>query len=322
MKIKLLLKKIKQSKNVAVFGHQSPDGDCLGSISAIYFLCKNFNKNVDVFIDDLIPQKYNFLNFDFLKNDDVELNKYDLLISVDVASLKLLGKYGNDFVKHSNTIVIDHHLNRDLSGKINFIDCTKASNCEIVYNVIKKSKLKIDSNLATLLYLGIADDTGCFVHDNTEYYSHLIASELFKLGANYKLVNYNIFKLTTQKTFDITNKLNSEIKTIEGIKYIIITADFMKKNNCTKHDIGDYVNKLVNLEHTKIAFVMTEKQKSVFSISFRSLINYDVSKVAKIFKGGGHKQASGGEIKGKLEECEKMVVAECLKAIKLGDSNV
>ncbi len=322
MKIKLLLKKLKQSKNVAVFGHQSPDGDCLGSISAICFLCKKYNKNVDAYIDDVISKKYEFLNLNFIKNENVEFNKYDLIISVDVASLKLLGKYGNGFISHNNSIVIDHHSNRDLIGKLNYIDCKKASCCEIIYEIIKESKQKIDSSTATFLYLGIADDTGCFVHDNTEYSSHLVASNLFKLGANYKNINYNIFKLTTQKTFDITNKLNNIIKFIDGVRYVVITMDFMKDNDFTKHDVGDYVNKLVNLEDTKIAFLMTEKQKSVYSINLRSLINYDVSKVAQKFNGGGHKQASGGEIRGKLEDCEKLIVEECLKAVRLGDSNV
>ncbi len=322
MKIKLLLKKIKQSKNVAVFGHQSPDGDCLGSISAICFLCKKYNKKVDAYVDDVISKKYEFLNLNFIKNENIDLRQYDLIISVDVASLKLLGKYGNSFIGHKNSIVIDHHYNRDLLGTINYIDIKKASCCEIIYEIIKASKQKIDSHIATLLYLGIADDTGCFVHDNTEFASHLIASELFKLGANYKLINYNIFKLTTQKTFDITNKLNNIMKFVDGVRYVMITIDFMKENDFIKHDIGDYVNKLVNLENTKIAFVMTEKQKSVYSINLRSLINYDVSKVAQKFNGGGHKQAAGGEVRGKLDDCEKAVVNECLNAIKQGDNNV
>ena len=52
--MKKIFNLIKNSKRVAVFAHQSPDGDCLGSSYAISFLCKSFGKEVDVFIDDAL----------------------------------------------------------------------------------------------------------------------------------------------------------------------------------------------------------------------------------------------------------------------------
>ena len=62
------------------------------------------------------------------------------------------------------------------------------------------------------------------------------------------------------------------MKFVDGVRYVILKMDFMKENDFIKQDIGDYVNKLVNLENTKIAFVMTEKQKSVYSINLNLVI--------------------------------------------------
>lgn len=313
---KLFLKIVKKAKSVAVIGHQSPDGDCLGSVSAIYFLCKKYKKITDAFIDDEISSKYKCLNFSYIKSESIDLLKYDLVISVDVASAKLLGKYKQQFYNHKNTIVIDHHSNRDLYGTTNIIDEKKASCCQIIYEIIQGCKLKIDKNLATLLYLGIADDTGCFVHDNTDSQSHLITSKLFKLGADFKKINYYVFKLVSAKSFEIKKKIYNLIQFNYGIRYVVLTLSYMKKNNFTKHDLGDFVNELLNLEGSKISFLMTEKQSGVFSLSFRCIDSYDVSKIAQIFNGGGHKEASGGEVRGNVDDCIKKVINECIKEIR------
>ena len=74
--MKQIISLIKKSKNVAVFGHQSPDGDCLGSISAISFLIKNFGINVDAFIDDDIPPRLTFLKYDNINTKDFKERIY------------------------------------------------------------------------------------------------------------------------------------------------------------------------------------------------------------------------------------------------------
>ena len=202
---------------MAVFGHQSPDGDCLGSISAISFLCKIYNKRVDAFIDDEISKKYSFIEIDNLNKVEFDEKNYDWLISVDVASAKMLGKYKDVFLNFENTIIIDHHKNRDLIGKVVYVNSSKPSCSEIIYDIIKKFKRKIDQKTATMLYLGISDDTGCFLHDNTTSECHISAGELIKLGADFKTINYNIFKLQTTKSFDMCNLLNSQIVFDDGL---------------------------------------------------------------------------------------------------------
>lgn len=317
----MITTKIKKSKKVAIFGHQSPDGDCLGSIYAISFLCKSYGKEVDAFIDDEISDKYKFLDIPNLNKLEFDETKYDLMISVDVASGRLLGKYKDSFENFNNTIVIDHHSNRDLKGTENII-IIRPSCCEIVYELIKKAKKKFTSAVATMLYLGIADDTGCFLHDNTTAQTHFVAGDLIKNGADFKLINYNVFKLQSLKNFEMTSALNSKIIRDNGLTYVVVTNEFLTKNSYSSHDMGDYVNKLLNLEGTKIAFVMTEKQQGVYSISFRCLAGYDVSLIAQKFGGGGHIQASGGQIKGKLKASMEAVVNECKLALKDGEKRV
>ncbi len=319
--MKKIFKIIKNSKRVAVFAHQSPDGDCLGSSYAISFLCKKFGKDVDVFIDDDLTAPYDFIKYENLNTCEFDENNYDLLISTDVATSKLLGKYAEVFQKFNNTIVIDHHLSRDLTGKYTYVE-HRASCAEIVYEMIKKSKVKITKDVATMLYLGVSDDTGCFMHDNTTSTTHKIAGDLIDLGADISLVNYHVFKLEPLKTFKMTTELDQNIVMDNGLTYNVVSYDFMNKNGYTSHDLGDYVNRLLNLEGTKVAVLFVEKQKNVFRLNFRCLKGYNVSKVANQFNGGGHTQASGATYYGTKKEALENVIKACKEAVEEGNDNV
>ena len=320
-KMKQIIKLIKKSKNVAVFGHQSPDGDCLGSISAISFLLENFGKKVDAFIDDDIHKRFDFMSFDNINQKEFDVQNYDLFISVDVAGYNLLGKYQDVFKENTNTIVIDHHASRSLCGKITYVDSQKSSCCEIIYELLKYAKIKPIKDIATKLYMGIVDDTGCFLHNNTTSLTHRYAGELIDLKADINEINYHLVKLIPKKNFEVWKLLDNEIIFDGGLTFIKIFEDFMQKNNFTKQDIGDYVNRLVNIENTKIAFVLLEKPNKVYSISLRSVFGYDVSHIAKQFGGGGHKQAAGGDIRENLDESIEKLVSLCKQEIKDKESD-
>ena len=221
------------------------------------------------------------------------------------------------FINNSNTIVIDHHKNRDLVGKlITYVDSKKASCSEILFDLLNKAKVKIDKNTATKIYMGVVDDTACFLHDNTTNSTHYCGAKLLELGADMHKVNYNLIKLTPKNTFEIRKLLNNEIVFDNGLTYLTISEKFMLNHNFTKTDIGDYVNMLVNIENTKIAFTVIEKQQNVFSVSLRSILGYDVSKIANYFDGGGHSQASGCEIRNDYKNKLQELITLCKEEIE------
>lgn len=308
---------IKNSNKLAVFGHQSVDADCLGSMSAIYFLIKSLNKHVDAFCDDdKVNSRYGFMNYTKPMNGDIT-EKYDTVISVDVASSRLLGKYKDYFLSHKNSIVIDHHKNRDLIGTHVYVDSEKSACCEILFELVKTSGVVLPKQVATNIYAGVADDTGCFMHDNTNQNTHKCAFELIELGADLSVANYNLFKLTSEKEFELRKLLLNMVEREDGVTYCCITDKFLKENKCDHRDIGDFVSELINLQNTKIAFLITEKVKHTFSVSFRSLQGYDVSSIANKFGGGGHAQASGcSVVSHNCEDVKQSVLKLCLESIK------
>ena len=157
--------------------HMSPDGDALGSAFSLCRALQSIKKHAKILCSDPVPEKFSYMN-GFIKQEKFNPQ---CLISVDVADEKLLGEKLKSF-EHKVDVKIDHHKFGENFAKLNFVDSKSAANCEIMYELILKLGIKIDKEIATCLYTGIATDTGCFKFSNTTAKTHLITSKLMDLG--------------------------------------------------------------------------------------------------------------------------------------------
>ena len=190
--MKKIIEYIKNSKNIAIFAHVNPDPDALGSVVAFYHAMKKLGKDCCIFLDELPDEKFSFLNFQLFKTED-DCKTYDLGVALDSSDAKRLAKM-DIFEKCKTKIAIDHHFVHDNFANYDYVIASASSCCEVLFAVFKTLKIKLDSNITTALYLGLAGDTGCFLFDNTTEFTHECASELFKAGADYLLVNNKIFR--------------------------------------------------------------------------------------------------------------------------------
>ena len=113
---------------------------------------------------------------------DIDTTQYDTLISVDIATKRLLGKYGDIFENFENTVSIDHHGSRSLKAKALYCETHSSSCSELIFKFAKVLKAKITPEIANYLFAGIVGDTACFEHDNVTPQTHLIASKLYEYG--------------------------------------------------------------------------------------------------------------------------------------------
>ena len=147
--MKNIAKALKKSKVVAIFGHISPDPDCMGSMQGLANMLRQKGIQADVYVDsDKDYSEYAMFDFDANYNIDLDVNKYDTLISVDVATKRLLGKYGDTFESFENTVSIDHHGSRDLTAKAIYCEEHSASCSEIIFKLSKHLKAKVLSGVA------------------------------------------------------------------------------------------------------------------------------------------------------------------------------
>jgi bifunctional oligoribonuclease and PAP phosphatase NrnA len=297
---------IKNSDNILVFAHTRPDGDTTGASLAIKEYINSLNKNVDIACFDPMPQYLKAITDDsFMFPDRLDLKKYKLIIAVDSID-RGFNKIKSQIDENQIIALLDHHPDIVTSGDINIIDPSFSSVCEIVYEFFVFNKITISRNIATFLLLGILSDTGAFQHSNTTPKVLAISSELLKKGAPLlKIINstFSNKKISTLKLWGKAFE-KAKIDSKNGMIFTVLTQKDIEECEADTDDIAQVSVILNTVPGTKFALILSERCDGIIKGSLRSeeYKGVDVSKIAAQFGGGGHKLASGFELKGKIVE--------------------
>ncbi len=312
--MKNIINILKKSKRVGIIAHISPDEDCLGSMSALSLMLKQKGINVDMFVDtNKEPEEMPIFKFTKRLDADLDINLYDTLISVDVPTKRMLGKYGEAFCSFKNAIAIDHHDVRDLEARAVYNEPQSSSCSEIIFKMAQLMKVKITKEIATHLFAGIVGDTGCFEHDNVTNNTHLIASQLYKMGADASCVLFWQKKHQTSADIKLRKCVYENMVMKDDIAYMIFTLKIQKE--CGTDNTKKYVNELLYTDNNVFAFIINQKEKNTYTVSVRCKQGYNACEVASRFGGGGHIQAAGFSFVGAPVKHAKLIFEECKKQI-------
>ena len=304
-----ILEKIKNCNNVAIFGHVNTDGDCLGSMCALYSYLINNNKSADIFVDSVVPENYKTIPHIEIVNSKVfDIVEYDLLVSIDCSTPERLGEYADTFLNFENTILIDHHIKTtDNYAKFSYVE-EKTSSCgEVLFNVLNKIS-KIDKDCATCLYSAILSDTNQFSNDNVTSLTFKTVAKLLDFGADFSNVNYYTQKLKTKNQEKLLGFMASHLKFVDNIAILVVKKKHLKKFGVKSSDVSKFMQQITDVENIKITILIKQKSFKKYSLSFRSLPNYNVANVAGKFNGGGHINAAGGRFDGCLFNLKKLLI--------------
>lgn len=297
---------IKNSKKILLFAHTNPDGDTSGSVLAMKEYLVFLNKTADIACFDPIPSFLEVLTeqkFEFPEN--LDLKSYDTIIGCDSvergfqSAISLINA-------NTVTVIIDHHPDIDLATDVVIIDPKASSVCEILYEYFVSQNIAISKNMATFLMVGILSDTGNFQHSNTSSRVMEISADLLKKGASVSKIIKATFankKLSTLKLWGRAFE-KAKINPSNGLITTVLTKADIESCNATTEDIGQVASILNTVPGTKFSLVLSERDDGTIKGSLRSeeYKGVNVSEIAHLFGGGGHKLASGFEIKGKIIE--------------------
>lgn len=313
--MKNILKIIKKSKRVGIIAHISPDPDCMSSMTALSCLLESMGKQTHMFVDcNKFRDNMSYYNLPDNINEDLNLDDFDTLIAVDLPQLSLMGKYGEAFTKHNNTIVIDHHESRNLEAKEIFVDFSRSSCSEIIFDLAKQLNLEITPRIASIIYAGILGDTNCFENDNINEQTFLTASGCVACGADIQNVTFIFQKHQTLAELKLKEYGYKNMVMKNKIAYCIFTKKMFKHSGVD--DCPTFVNEILNTEDNVFAYVIKQKDKNTYTVSFRCKNGYNVANIAKKFGGGGHVQASGTMFVGSPTKYAKLIYDECLKQLE------
>ncbi len=301
-------KAFEKAEKLLIITHKKPDGDALGSSCGLYIALKNAGKNVQMACVDSAPNFLAFLpNIEKLQNDFI-LEEYDTIIVLDCGAYymsKYHEKYPNIFEKTQRTIInIDHHPSNDLFGTINLVVPEAASTSFLIHKLLEFLELKITKEIATCLLTGIYTDTGSFMHSNTTSEVYKAASELVKRGGKFRQISKECFQKIGLPTMKIWGKILSNIKiNKEGVLMSVVSEKDLEDIGASHEDVAGIIDLMNSVPNTKFSLLLTEDRNGNVKGSFRTQReDINLSEIAGIFGGGGHKKAAGFTIPGRLEK--------------------
>lgn len=302
---------IASSQTILLMAHVNPDGDSLGCMLALRIALERIGKKVTMISPDGVADMYTFLpgSGDVLRSLSPD-NMFDLGIVIDCDSLERLGPALPYLNQCRRVMEIDHHPGVVRCDGANIIDSKAAATGEIVYELLLALGTQITPDIAECLLTAIATDTGSFRFSNVRPKTLRIAGDLVEAGASIAHIGDRVFdtrSLASLKLLGIA--LENLTVTADGkIAYSYLSRQDMQRAGAQDWETEGIVNYTRAVQGVCIGILLTETQSGHVKISFRARGEYDVSKLARMLGGGGHKAASGATLDMPLNESINIVL--------------
>lgn len=306
--------------------HINPDGDAIGSELAMYNYLKSIGKNATIINYSSTPENLLFIDPENTINiynaevDDDKIYNYDVIFVLDLNQLSRTGELDSLISRSGKTIVcIDHHQNPENFTENLFVDSSYASTGEILFDLFENSQdYNLSYEIALPLYVAIVTDTGSFKYERTKPATHIKAAKLLSAGIDPKSVYANIYDQgNINKIKLLARALNSiELHHSGKVAVMTIYRKDLVDTGTTESDMESFVNYTLNIKNVVIGFFIYELESGV-KISFRSVGEIPVNKLAAEFGGGGHTNAAATRISGdKIENVSLKVIESSQKYLK------
>jgi len=309
-KIDLIKEKINSAHSILITSHKRPDGDAVGSVLGLGLALQDSGKNVQMVLVDGIPN-----NFSHLIGSDKISKKvkydYDISIILDCSELKRIGfMIEEDFIP---TINIDHHITNNNYAEVNLVEVSSPATAEILSNLITKIGLNITAPVAEALLTGLITDTLGFRTCNMHAKTLRIAADLMEKGSDLPTLYRHALLNRSYKAAQYWGAGLSTLKLEDGVLWATLSLEDRKRIGYPGRDDADLINVLSTVNEGDVAIIFVEQPKGAVKVSWRAKKGIDVSKIATIFGGGGHKPAAGAEIEGELEFIKSEVITATRK---------
>lgn len=290
---KQIYKEIKKAKKIVIARHIGPDPDALGSSLGLKELIINTFPEKEVYVIGNPTNKFKFMG---LLDKFTEDMYNGLLIVTDTPDSKRVD--GLNPKQFKKSIKIDHHPFVEKICTIEWIDDTASSASQMIAELALKTKLKINTTVAELLYTGIIADTNRYMFAYTSPKTFIISSELLK-QTNLDITKiYNNLYMRPYKEIKFQGYLSQNFNINEDkVGYIIINDEILNEYEVDAATAGNMINNFNHIKEMLIWVTFTyDKDLKSYRTSIRSR-GPIVNEVAAKFGGGGHIYASGARIK-------------------------
>jgi len=303
--------------------HVRPDADSLGSMLGLRLGLQQLRKELTLYCEDEVNKVFNFLK----DVDQVErINLTGVYKQKDTVYLFLdTGKW--QMATHDERIPnfphpivnIDHHPDNSVAADFSWVDGEASCVSEMVLKLLRALKIEITPDIADCLLVGLLGDTYTFQNKNTNNITFQMAADLLSAGADYQKCLFHLARSKSPEYFKALGFVASNLKLSEDKKFVYVAIGYDDWQKIGGGSIAEIANEVMGtVDETLFGAVLAEKEPGVTKGSIRSReTDMDVSQIARVMGGGGHKTAAGFKLDLPIDKAE----AEFLSAVKKAGYN-
>lgn len=317
-----LYEMLERAEHIVLVSHTAPDGDSIGSSLGLAAILKKRNLgHITVVVPDAIPHYLRQIpGADTIIVHETQpseaervILEADLILCMDFNAPHRVASLQNTLENApAKKVLIDHHLYPADIFALRFSYPPLSSTSELVLRLSKA--MGIDDSLtqdaATAIMTGILTDTGVFSYSSSDPELFILVADLLKKGADKDRIIREIFQENSEQKMRMQGYvLYEKMILLRDIKaaYFTLTKEELDRFQTLPGDTDGLVNLPLDISGIETSCFLRE-DKNQIKLSFRSIGDYPVNKLAENFGGGGHKNAAGGEFQGKLEEATKKLL--------------
>jgi phosphoesterase RecJ-like protein len=282
---------------VALACHVAPDGDALGSMLALHHVLRAGGRHsVAAFAGTQVtgPHYRELPGLELLSDPLDYPAEPEVMVTLDCGSMGRLGDLAVNAKAAKELVVVDHHLSNTRYGSIHLVDPRAAASAVVVARLIDHLGLPLNREAAVCLYAGLVCDTGRFQYENTGTEAFDLARRLLEFDVPVARLNRMLFEEHRLAYLRLVGEIlgRAEMVTEKSFIWAAVTEGDFTKYDVTVEETEGLIDFLRQAKEAEVSCVLKEAEGHV-RVSLRSLGQVDVSAVAALFGGGGHRYAAG-----------------------------
>lgn len=319
-----LLEQLLPGTSVGIMSHVEPDGDGFCASLALQQIFREWGLASEIVIDpDTKLERFSFLMEGAVLRTFESGLSYDLMIILDCNSYVRIKDREETARNSGHVIVVDHHVpdNGIIKADYSFVDTSAVSAGAIIFRALQKEigelPPQLRTSVANCLYVTIINDTNNFINTNTNAEVFRISAELAELGISpaqlYKEFFLNHEALEMRYIGEVLSTI--ELHNGNRVLYMYSTLEMQSRNNLTADAIMNITRWVQGVRDIDIIAYLREERNGVYKLSLRSP-KVDVNSVAASYGGGGHKSASGADLRGNLDTIKADLLGKLDRALE------
>ena len=285
-----IYKQIKKYNKIVIARHIGADPDALGSTLGLKEVILNTFPNKEVYVIGVPAARHRYIGD--LDRFDESMYANSLLIVLDTPNLKRVD--GVDVSRFEYKIKIDHHPFIENCADIELIDESASSASQLVIELVKNTKLKLNKLAAEKLYVGVVGDTNRFLYYYTTAKTFELVAYLFnEVEIDFTKLYENMYLRSLHDLRFQSYVINNITLTENGLGYLKIDQDILDQYGVDAATASNVVNNLTYISdmYSWAIFAYDRSNDNIRgSIRSRGPI---INEVASNYNGGGHIYASG-----------------------------